>query len=340
MKFPVKNNGYATLIKRVLLVYLVIHTCLWNFLEEKAFSSQEESLAVIISVEGTAKIRSRNQGRLAEEELELYEGDVIITDRLSHVILLYLGEEFIHIPEEKTLKITAELSIPDQGKWAKLKYVLSAAYTGITSSLFPEPVLSSPGAPRKWLRLLEAEIIDLVTPVATKVMTCYPHFKWLPLEGMRKYEITIFDGLGHVIWRHETTKPEFTYPEEAPVLIPGEYYFWQVREVDEKDSTSNLLRNLYLTFEMAYFTVMHEEEIEEVKKTIKEARQIIGTTQDETFNLLLGIYYEKKQLYGKAQEEYEKLVRLKPTNDIYKNMLANVYVKVGRKWAAANLLQE
>ncbi len=341
MKLLLKNDKYLMRIKRVVIVFLAINTCFWCVLTDIAFSSAETPLAVIISVEGTVNLRRKNKTHLAKEEIELYEGDVITTDRLSRVTLLYLGEELIHIPEEKTLRMsTDELSVPEQGKLAKLKYVLSAAYTGMKSSLFPQPALSSPGAARKWLHLLEAEIIDLLMPVATKVITPYPRFTWRPLQGIKKYEVIISDGSGQVIWRHETTRTEFDYPQKAPALIPGEYYFWQVKGGDANYRESDPRENLYLTFGLAYFVVMYDEDIQDVKKSVEEAKQVIGSDQDEIFNLLLGMYYEKNQLYGEAQEEYQKLMTRKPANDIYRKMLANLYVKIGRKWAATELLQE
>ena len=342
MKLQIKKDSWVILMKRAILVSLVLNMCLWFSPEEIASSSGEEPLAVIISIEGTVTIRRRHESRpsTAKEEDQLYRGDIITTTPLSHVTLLYLHEKLIRIPEKQEVEITDKLSIPEPGRFDKLKYVLSAAYTGMKSSLFPRPISSSPGAARKWLRLLEAEIIDLVTPVATKVMTPYPHFKWLPLQRIGKYEIVIFDGLGDVMWSHETTKIELDYPKEAPTLIPGEYYFWRVNGVDGNYRESDPRKNLYVTFGMAYFTVMHEKEITEINKNVEEAKQVIGPHQDEIFNLLLGIYYEKKQLYGEAQEEYQKLIKLKPTNGIYRKMLANLYGKIGRKWAAVKLLEE
>ncbi|MCP4403843.1 MAG: hypothetical protein GY801_41875 [bacterium] len=325
-------------MKKVLFLLFAFNIFGWVSPVKMAFSSDGQPLAVVISVEGTAKIRSRNTSYPATEKIELYEGDVITTDRLSRVILLYLGEELIRIPEEKKLRITAaELSVPEQGTFAELKYILSAAYTGMKSSIFPQPVLSSPGAARKWLRLREAEIIDLLQPVATKVLTSSPHFKWLPLKGVKTYELTLVDGLGDVIWRHETTRTELAYPKEAPVLVPEQYYFWRVRRADETAWESHSWDTVYLTTEMAYFTVMHEERREEIRQQIKEARQVVGTTQDEVFHLLLGLYYEKKQLYGEAQGEYQTLLTLQPANEIYKHMLASLYIKIGRKWAAADV---
>lgn len=313
--------------------------CVWNALAEQSSSVQEESLAIVISIEGTVKIRSRNNTFLAEEELELYDGDVVMTDRLSQAILLYLGEEILQIPEDKTLKISPELSLPDAGKFSELRNVLSAAYVGIKSSLFPGPMLSSPGASRKWTNLRETEIVDLVMPVSTKVMTQYPHFVWLPLSGVKTYEIVVFDGLGRVVWRHKTSQTELFYPQEAPALLPEEYYFWQVTGVDGQAGERSLLQNVYARCGMGYFTVMSEKEIIKVKQHVKEATQLIGIAQDEMSSLLLGIYYEKNQLYGEAQKGYEMLVTLHPSNPIYKKMLAHLYVKIGRKWVAADILK-
>lgn len=345
MKLLAKRDIRVTFILRVIFVYLILNISLWISPKGMVFSAKnslKDPVAIIISVTDLVEIRKKDETIpiKAEQGAFLYEGDTITTGDPAHITLFhYLHENLIRIPKnKKNIKITRDL--PEQGKLAELKYILKATYVGIKSSLFPQPVLSSPGAVRKWRLLKEAEIVDLLTPVATKVMIRYPHFIWLPLQGIKKYEIIIFDGLGHVLWRHETIKTEIDYPKDAPILIPGEYYFWQVKGVDESYSESDRRKNLYLTLGITYFTVMHKEEIEEIKKEIKEAKQIIGSTQDEIFNLLLGIYYEKKQLYPEAQEEYEKLVRLNPANNIYKNILANLYIKIGRKWAAADLLQE
>ena len=220
----------------------------------------------------------------------MYEGDVITTDRLSRVSLLYQDEELIQIPEETTLKITAEkLSLPEQEKSVRLKHVLSAAYVGLKSSLFPPPVLSSPGAARKWLRLTEAEVIDLVTPAATKVMTAYPQFEWVSLEGARRYELTVLDGLGRIVWKYQTTEPKINYPQNAPALVSGDYYFWQVKPWMAMRRRATDGKIYYATVGLTYFIVMPEEEVAEIQRTVAEAKQIAGTPPDETLTVLVAV---------------------------------------------------
>ena len=127
----------------------------------------------------------------------------------------------------------------EQGKSTGLSHFLAI----VSDFLFPEPVLTAPGAARKW-DYLQAAIVDLVAPAATNVLTRQPHFQWLPLPGATQYELTLFDGLNTILWSQTTTETELVYPPEAPALVPGDYYFWQVKGVTTSDGEENSRRGL------------------------------------------------------------------------------------------------
>lgn len=342
MKFLRTKYRYSTLPRKVAIgLLLLLVNWGWGLEKGIALSPPIEELSGnlgrIISVEGIVKVRRNNEVYPAEEAFKIYKGDIITTDRLSHVTLLYL-HEIAEISENQEVTITDEIPSLERGGLAKLRNVLHAAYINLEATLFPPPILSSPGASRKWLPFAEERIIDLVNPVATKIMTPYPCFKWLPIQGVEEYECIIFDGAGRVLWRCITNHTELTYPHEAPSLSSDEYYFWQVRRADKRQEYTPS-EDLYIPYGIAYFSIMNPEKVAEIKETVREVEQNIRA-EDEVSTLLLSIYYEKQELYEEALRHYESLIHIFPKNTIYKNMRAHLYLKIGRKWAAAKLLED
>jgi hypothetical protein len=371
MKQSGKQNKRVMFIKRAIFILLIF--CLTQ--KENIRASSEESLGRIRAVDkDIATIRQKDKTRKARKDKELYEEDTITINRqgctycppsiwpksrdlikpFSDVMNFSCTsngieiEYYILCPPKVLSKEVSEFNIKalcveqSTTKVEQQEQSLVVAIYKEGASSF-DLGLTKGGAAR-WQHLQKAEIVDLVAPVATNVLTRQPRFRWLPLQGVDQYELTVFDGLSNRLWCQTTTGTELPYPHppDAPELVPGEYYFWQVKGVagsKEKEANpfqeQNLFKNIYATYGMTYFTVLPEEEIATINQEVAEAHQLMESPQDELFHLLLGIYYEKKQLYGEAQTEYEKLQTDHPQNDLYKKILAHLYVTIGRKWAAA-----
>lgn len=336
-------------MRSIFFISLVLPLGCWFLGGETVFSTEKAPVAIVKSVEGNVEIGEKK----VEEGAWLFEGDIIILSPQSHIAMSFFPENQIQIAKDITVEkriqvlvtkedfeIMPEASFSQSQRWANF---MKGALSSIRDLVAPQERLGQELAAREEY-VLQFKIADLVTPVGTKIMTHYPHFVWSSLPDVNEYIILIFDGLGEIVWRYKipTTASEtqiYTYPKEAPTLKPGEYYFWQVSG-GAGESPPNLRKNLYATLGTAYFTVMEKEEIEEIHRTVEEAQQAFDTIQSGNFNLFLGGYYESRHLYGDAQKKYEKLMTLDPTNDLYKSLLANVYIKIGRKWAATELLQE
>ena len=171
-------------------------------------------------------------------------------------------------------------------------------------------------------------------------------------QAKSKYKFVLFNAIGDVIWEKiiqkesEEDKIEYSYGanEATPVLLPEVCYFWQVSALESENSgyeSNRRQSNLCMTSGMAYFIAMPAIQIETINETLMEAQQQFDeTTSDEIFTLYLGAYYETNGLYAKAQAEYEKLIRLDPGNKFYERILANLYIKIGRKWKAFELLPD
>jgi hypothetical protein len=81
--------------------------------------------------------------------------------------------------------------------------------------------------------------VDIVSPgaMAPEMVTGTPTFTWLDDSSEDKYEVTVFDSYGTVIWMAETAKNTPTLVYGGPALKSGFYYQFRVRSVSLAGAT-------------------------------------------------------------------------------------------------------
>ncbi len=77
--------------------------------------------------------------------------------------------------------------------------------------------------------------VDIVGPGATspEVITGVPTFTWLDDSSEDRYEVTVFDSYGTVVWEGQTPKSVTTLPYAGPALESGMYYQFRVASIKD-----------------------------------------------------------------------------------------------------------
>ncbi len=92
--------------------------------------------------------------------------------------------------------------------------------------------------------------VDIVAPGATgpETISGNPTFSWLDDSSEDRYEVTVFDGYGNIVWTAGTPKSVVTLPYAGPALVAGMYYQFRVLSIKdpaEQISKSEDLRGVF-----------------------------------------------------------------------------------------------
>ena len=81
--------------------------------------------------------------------------------------------------------------------------------------------------------------VDIVSPGATapEMVTGTPTFTWLDDSSEDRYEVTVFDSYGNIIWMNGTLKGVVTLAYGGPELKSKNYYQFRVRSVKDPNET-------------------------------------------------------------------------------------------------------
>jgi len=81
---------------------------------------------------------------------------------------------------------------------------------------------------------LEAETsllspLQLTSPTSQEVVTSEPTFSWEPVPDAPAYRVTVYvAGSAEPYWETVVSDTSVAYPADAPPLMPGVTYQWQV----------------------------------------------------------------------------------------------------------------
>ncbi len=70
--------------------------------------------------------------------------------------------------------------------------------------------------------------------VGGRISTGRPHFEWSPVEGARRYRISVSDELGRVLWTTETAEAGVEFPAERAELPDG-WFSWEVVALSDSE---------------------------------------------------------------------------------------------------------
>jgi len=134
-----------------------------------------------------------------------------------------------------------------------------------------------------------------------------PQFRWTTVKDAVKYEVTVRDREEKVLYKATVSGNEAAYPASAPVLQPGQKYWWRVTAIGTEDKLGD---------SGDYFRTMPEAQAKEFKVAAADLRkQIAAAPLDSGPRILLGFLYEENGMYDAAACTYEALGKQVGEND-------------------------
>jgi hypothetical protein len=148
----------------------------------------------------------------------------------------------------------------------------------------------------------------------------FPEFRLITEEPADIYIVTIVNAVGAEIFRAETAKPYFVYPETATPLLAGGWYLCQIK-VKQKDGSMKDGLNMGLS--------VYPPEYQEAFNREQNRLISLAGAKDENPDayILLGNFYERFNLPHRAYEAYVKAAALQPGNPILEYRISKLKVK-------------
>jgi tetratricopeptide (TPR) repeat protein len=312
------------LIACIILFFVIICSAL--------FSQEVPSYqAIITDIQGSVQIKRAHKTDFVKAVwgTQLFAGDQLKTLDQSSVSILFSNNNLI------TLETNSSMTIAQN----QLRSAQNTAPLLDLSNQFPEkvPLLSfrmrenGEVSALGGLRSRDSEEIILISPRNSKLSSLSPEFTWQSYKEYEHYKLTLFDDRGK-LWTRDVEGTQYEFEEADEKLVYGKSYFWYVEG-----------QNLFETkrSESIGFQVPAENEFRDISKRAEEILKLFeNNPRSNSFQLVIGVYYEKEGYYGDAIASYQKIAQMNEDAPLPHQILGNLYQKIGLKDMAINELQK
>jgi hypothetical protein len=157
----------------------------------------------------------------------------------------------------------------------------------------------------------------LVAPLGVVVESDRPTFRWQPLAGADRYNVTVTDdNLNEVAASGPVTATSWRVPRS---LARGRVYSWQVT-AHKKDGQA--VTSPVLPAPPAKFQVLAQKQLRE----LRDARKLYPDS-----HLTLGVLYAQAGLLDDAAREFQALARANPRSDVARKLFGEVRALSARR---------
>ncbi|MFP3947218.1 MAG: hypothetical protein ACOC8K_00200 [Gemmatimonadota bacterium] len=183
---------------------------------------QAAPTAVVIVVEGSVQVESGGAPPVeATVGTRLSTGDRVLPESGSRAVLIERGGNRIEVTEASTVRAPSSGggAAGDGDMFSRTVQVLGQVAGAETENLMDRQGM---------IRPIPGEPVLVSPRNQLAIMSSRPRFVWRPVDGAAGYTVQIrtpgseplrFTGVRDSTW---------TYPEAAPVLVPGTEYWWTV----------------------------------------------------------------------------------------------------------------
>ena len=291
----------------------------------QAGAERGEVAAVITEMRiGRGQVEVRTAGtpewRAAAPLLSLYAGDELrATDNAWAVVLLSRGRGTTKV-EAASSPFVIPGAPPNDNRLQKLRAILEGIldYLSSAGKDFPQADLAVRGGPKPPV---------IVTPRNTRILPDSLAFEWL---GSRfgRYTIRIAAPSGIVLERPDQTGGKFNYPANAPPLIPGVRYAFQVQ------STGHPAQEVW-------FELIDAGRAQSLRQDLMELDQTLGsTTSPNSIAAMKVAFLARDGLLHDARLAVVAALAKDPDEPSLHLLLGNLYAKLGLPELAADSYDE
>lgn len=216
---------------------------------------------------------------------------------------------FLYCPESRSARLPASGEVIFTNTALEVKKGKLADERKIAGCRLPSTLaLSASSQQQVGLMKTRGVELSLRSPSqGTVIADPLPLFRWTLVKDAVKYEVVVRDREERVLYKTTVAGNEAVYPGSAPVLQPGQKYWWRVTAIGAEDKLGDA---------GDYFRTMPEAQAKEFKVAAADLKkQIAGAPLDSGPRILLGFLYEENGMYDAAACTYDALGKQVGEND-------------------------
>lgn len=291
---------------------------LWIFLLTTCALAGDD--LVVMSIKGKVEYKKGAKGKFLPLTVgvALTKNDVVKTSFSSYAKLMYKQRQLLSIDENTTMKIgtlIATISGSDSEQSSTTGKIMSYLADKLSKSQSKSDKKNVYGAVRGG-----EELFNVVFPRKGFVMTTRPVFEWLNAGEPSTYMFTLLDENLSTVLEKNVNVTQLIYSDNDPALQYGKKYLWRVvRKSDGAES------------DIVSFTIMEPDTSKLVyAELVSLSDELKKMNADEIiFHIIKGTYYEQRELYFEAFNEYKRAINLAPEVKEYREMANYLLLRMG-----------
>lgn len=320
-RFDIRKPNY---LAAVLVSILAVATA------TSGFAQSSERVALITDLSGTVEVASRSAAfAKASWGTPLYEGDQVKTLADAEASILFSNGNLITLGQNASMTIGAAAGASgDAGRVRDVSGEYLADASDLTLYRAGRGEIGALGGLRT---AGSADRIELRTPRNTRVKAARPELVWMATGDFDYFTVKVLSEEG-ALWSVETESTSATYPDDAPALLPGKKYYWQV--------VGEVMLNTVSSPLVSFEVLSHDErvEVERHEAAIKETFADEPGSANHLY--VLGTYYANQDLLGNAIAAFAAIAERHPDAAPAFEILGKLYYEVDLKDEAIAALQK
>jgi hypothetical protein len=295
--------------------YATFFCCLAILLSACASLTAQDKY-MIMSVKGKVEAGSAKGKNWKKVEVGqvLGNGDIIRTSFASYVKLMVNENRLVSIDENTTrplLEYSAKRN-PASGNGSTAGKILQYAAQQIRRTKDKKSGTDF-GAVRGG-----ESVFTAVFP-KNRIMTTTPLFQWVDATEAPSYTIIIQDASFATIEKQTVKERTLRLPEGSAMLASGGSYYWRV--IRDSDGEASNIES---------FSVLASDTIKTIGAEVERLKKELSAMHSDeiTMHLILAMYFDKQGLYTDAFQEYKATITLAPDVEEYRQMMANLLLKL------------
>ncbi len=292
-------------------------------------ASARQSAALVTDISGDVRVARASGGasQAATWGMQLNVGDRVTSASGARASLLYSAtNSIVTVASGATHEVGSAADGAGASRPAGAPRI--AAVSELTLARAGAGEVSALGGLRAGER--EQAIVNL-TPRQTRIRQGRPTFAWMASEEFEGYRVRLYDAAGREVWTGAATGSERVYPDDAPALVAGSQYVWNVEGETMLDAVSS---------QLTPFEVLSDEEETIVAEGLGGISDAMAGAADETTrDYLLGAFYVDHGLLFDAVDAFSRIARRHPDAALVHEILGNLYYDLGLKDEAVAALK-
>ena len=294
-------------------------------------SAQSERIGLVTDVVGSVELAKAGSDTFSKADwgTPLFEGDRVRTAASSEAVVLFSNSNMLTIRAGNTFTVSAS-SVSSPALSGPVKAVdgeLMAAASDLTLHRAGQGEIEVLGGLRSGGASAD---IEISFPRNSKITSARPQFSWTSAGDFEEYKVTVRTANG-AVWSGSTSDMEMMYPADAPALVAGETYFWQVDGEDMLDVASSPLVS---------FEVLSDANLAKIEAGKAQITALFdGASLSSGQLYMIGSMYVKQGLIADAITTFKQISESNPQAAMPHEILGKLYYEIGLKDEAVRALQ-